>query len=416
MRKSLIRTAYAGLIFNTIFVSLLATLLAETLKVITEKFEDHLFEKGQHLSLWLIFFPALGLTAIFVLKKYFFGNKANRGIKDIYHTLENRRDELPVLKIISHAVNGFLTVIFGGSTGIEVSTVVATATIGATAHRKMDIANKYKTEIVAAAVAAGITTLFGSPLAGVFFAMEAISKKTSKTIAVSAILSALISMFCLHLIGGKPIFYLHPKPWPYRALPYLVCLSIVAGLVAVYFTRLCLFIKHFFANIKNNWIRVGVGSAIIGIAIFVLPQLYGDSYKVIANFMMGTDSLKFSISFIWLLLSLIVFKPLIASVTLGAGGDGGVFAPSLVIGALLGLVFALTFNHYLGTHLILINFMIVGMAAVLSGSIHAPFTALALVCSFSGTTVIFIPIMIGCFIAKYTAKILCQHTVYSYQG
>jgi CIC family chloride channel protein len=246
--------------------------------------------------------------------------------------------------------------------------------------------------------------------------MECISKKASKTIGASAILAALISAFFLYLIGDKPVFYLHPKPWPYRALPYLVCLSIIAGLVSVYFTRLCLFIKHFFGNIKNNWIRIGIGSGIVGISIFLLPQLYGDSYKVIAHLMVGADNLKFSISFIWLLLSLIVFKPLIASVTLGAGGDGGVFAPSLVIGALLGLVFALTFNHYLGTQLILINFMIVGMAAVLSGSIHAPLTALALICSFSGTTIIFIPIIIGCFIAKYTAKMLCQYTVYSYQG
>jgi CIC family chloride channel protein len=296
-----------------------------------------------------------------------------------------------------------------------VSTVVATATIGAAAYRKTDIANKHKTEIIAAAVAAGITTLFGSPLAGIFFAMESISKRASKTIGGSVILAALVSAFFLYLIGDQPVFHLHPKPWPYGALPYLVCLSIIAGLMSAYFTRLCLFIKHFFTNIKNNWIRIGIGSGIVGIGIFLLPQLYGDSYKVIAHLMEETDNLKFSIPLIGLLLSLIVFKPLIASITLGAGGDGGVFASSLVIGALLGLVFALTFNHYLGTQLIVVNFMVVGMAAVLSGSIHAPFTASALICSFSGTTLIFIPIIIGCFIAKYTAKILCRHTVYSYQ-
>src|SRR5579859_3898448 len=288
MRKLVIRTAYRCLIINTIFVSILATLLAEILKGITETFEEHLYEKGRYLSFSIIFFPALGFTAIFILKKYFFGNNANKGIKEIYHTLENRKDKLPSVKIISHAINGFLTVIFGGSTGIEVSTVVATATIGATAYRKTDIANKHKTEIIAAAVAAGITTLFGSPLAGIFFAMESISKKASKTIGASVILAALVSAFSLYLIGDEPIFHLHPKPWPYGALPYLVCLSIIAGLVSAYFTRLCLFIKHFFSNIKNNWIRIGIGSGIVGIGIFLLPQLYGDSYKVIAHLIAGT--------------------------------------------------------------------------------------------------------------------------------
>lgn len=415
MRKSIRRKAYSGLILNIMFVSLLASMLASTLKLITEHYQNEMIHKASNYFGLVLIFPLVGFTLIYLLRKLVFHNKPNKGITEIYNTLENRKNELPFYKVLSHYANGFLTVIFGGSTGVEVSTVVATAAIGSNAYKKTGLAYKYKTEIVVAAVAAGVATLFGSPFAGLFFAVEAIARKVSKTVVISAVLAVIVAFATTYLVGAEPLFVLHPKPWSLAALPYLVGLSILAGLLSVYFTKACLFIKSRFALIKNNTYRIILGAAIVGISILFLPQLYGDSYHVVSGFLQNTANITFSNSLGLLLLALIVLKPLIASVTLGAGGDGGVFAPGMVIGALLGLLFAISCNHYLGTHLIVINFMVIGMAAVLSGCIHAPLTAIALFTTLSGSTLLIIPIVMGCLIATYTAKSVYQYSVYSYK-
>ena len=112
-----------------------------------------------------------------------------------------------------------------------------------------------------------------------------------------------------------------------------------------------------------------------------------------------------------------MLKPLIASVTLGAGGDGGVFAPSIVAGSFLGMLVAVCCNHYFGTDLIVLNFALLGGAAMLSAAIHAPLTALFLTCSIvNGGFILFVPILIGTFIAKYIAKYFCSYTVYSFRS
>src|SRR5699024_2241209 len=112
---------------------------------------------------------------------------------EVYKTLDDRKDHLPFFKIPSHYINGFLTVAFGGSTGIEVSTVVYTAAIGNQVYEKEFSARRYKRELICAGVTAGVAILFASPLAGFFFAMEVIARKVRGTLLYSCGLSALIS-------------------------------------------------------------------------------------------------------------------------------------------------------------------------------------------------------------------------------
>jgi chloride channel protein, CIC family len=100
---------------------------------------------------------------------------------------------------------------------------------------------------------------------------------------------------------------------------------------------------------------------------------------------------------------------------LAAGGDGGVFAPSIFIGGFVGLLLAICLNTFFDANVIPLNFMILGMGAMLSASIHAPFTAMFLTCSLINDYSLFVPIFIVCMVAKYTAKMIYPFTVYSYQ-
>lgn len=416
MRKKIIWTNYLRLFFAVIIVGILATLMADILKKVTEYFEEIVLGHAARYSYLFLLLPSVGITLIYFLRKYLFKGRSNKGIKEIYQTLENRRDELPLYKIPSHFFNGFLTVIFGGSTGIEVSTVVAGAAIGAGVYKKDAIANAFKTELVCAGVAAGVATLFANPLAGFLFAIEVISGKVTRTVAFSAGLAAAISWLYLSLFTIHPFLDLQVTVWHSNALPYFILLSTVAAGIAVYFTRSVIFIKKKFYAIKSNFLRVNIGALLVGISIYFLPQLFGDSYHSIPELLKSTEQQAFSPGTIFLLLMLLLIKPLVASLTLGAGGDGGVFAPSIVVGAILGMLVATICNHYFHADLIVLNFVLVGAAAALSAAIHAPLTAIVLACGIvPGGHALLIPLTLGAFISKYTANMLCSYTVYSYQ-
>ncbi|MCH5596767.1 chloride channel protein [Niabella ginsengisoli] len=181
----------------------------------------------------------------------------------------------------------------------------------------------------------------------------------------------------------------------------------------MYFTILVTRMKSLFAKIQNNFLRVNLGALVVGTMILFFPALYGDSYHGLHE-TLETVTSKESIS-LMVLAALIILKPLAASLTLGAGGDGGVFAPSIVAGAFLGLLFALFCNSYLGTELIPLNFALVGAAATLSSAIFAPFTALILVCNLVPNGYdLFIPILIGCFTSKLFSQKVLPYNAYTY--
>ena len=142
--------------------------------------------------------------------------------------------------------------------------------------------------------------------------------------------------------------------------------------------------------------------------------MYGDSYHGLKEVL--SEPLSVPNISLFLLVFITVLKPLAASLTLGAGGDGGVFAPSIVAGAFLGLVVAFVGNHYFGAHLIPINFALVGAAATLSASLFAPFTSLILICSLlPNGYALFVPILLGSFIAYFFSKKLLPYNAYSYE-
>ncbi|CAA7387852.1 MULTISPECIES: chloride channel protein [Chryseobacterium] len=410
-RKSVQRHHYLRLVLISVLISICASFLSYSLKIITEHFQKLIFyfAKREN-SIWFIFLPTIGITTIYFLRKYLFLNRKNKGITEIYKTVDQRKDHLPLFKIPSHYFNGFLTVIFGGSTGIEVSTVVATATLGNAVYERHFSANIYKLELICAGVVAGVAILFGSPIAGWLFAMEVIARKFNKTLFMSCTASAVVSWIFLYFIKSEPLLPIEITEWKWMAIPFFVILSLLGGVLSVYFTILVIKIKDFFSGISNNFLRVNLGALIVGGLIFSFPFLYGDSYHSLSEILNHPKSYSFLF-----LLFLIILKPLASSLTLGAGGDGGVFAPSIVSGAFLGFTFAFFCNTFLGTSLIYVNFMLVGAAATLSASIYAPFTALFLVCNLAPNGyVLFFPILLACWISKDLARRIIPYNVYTY--
>ena len=403
----------SAVILAAAVTGLLSALVADTLKVITEHYEELFLESIVHNKWLILVLPFAGLAMIYILRRFLFRNKTNKGIKEVMDTINKDAHLLPAYKIPSHYFNGFLTVIFGGSTGIEVSTVVSTAAIGALSSRKAKFLKKYRTDLICAGLAAGLTALFNAPFAGFLFAYEVFTKRRSKLHHLSVATAILTAWLLTHFLFYKPLFEFKISGWQLKAIPYMLLLAVLAGFSAAYLTKCVLFAKKLFGSIQHDVLRIVLGSLVISALIFLFPSLYGEGYSGIKHALAAAPQTSLTL-FLPLLLVLLL-KPVATSVTLGAGGDGGVFAPSLFIGAFLGLLVCNVLNHYFGLGLIPVNFVVIGMAAVLSGSIHAPFTAIFLACAISESYVLFLPIVAACLVARWVAARLIPYSVYTYQ-
>lgn len=402
------------IIVASAIVGFMAAFLAVALKRITEYYETIFFLKAEQNWIYLLIFPIFGLSIIYFLRQYLFKKKENKGIKEIFESTDSTTKNLPSYKIPSHFVNGLLTVAFGGSTGIEVSTVVASATIGSVAQQKIPLLKRYKTELICAGVAAGITALFSSPIAGILFVMEVITKRRNKLVFLTTITGVMIALVLITVLDEAPLFSISIQNWYLRAIPYFVMLGILAGANAVYLTKSVIFIKSAFLNLNSAYSKIILGSALLSVLLILLPQLYGDGYHAIKALFFQTSEIAMTLPLALTLLCVLALKPISTAVTLASGGDGGVFAPSLFIGAFLGFFVALFVNTFFNANVIPINFVVLGMAAMLSASIHAPFTALFLVCGVTNDYTLFFPILTVSLIAKFTSKLICPYTVYSF--
>jgi CIC family chloride channel protein len=403
---------FRKLVIVSILIGFLSAFLGISLKKITEYYEEIFFHQVSVHPLFYIVFPVFGLSVIYFLRQYLFKKKGNKGIKEVFESTKTEKN-LPSYKIPSHFINGLLTVIFGGSTGIEVSTVAATATIGSVAHEKENVFRQYKTELICAGVAAGVTALFSSPIAGILFAFEVISRKVTRAFIISNVIAVSIAFGLLNILKEEPLFAVSITTWHLKAIPYFILLGILAGMNSVYLTKCVLFFKSQFGKINTHYYKIIIGSAVLSISLFIFPQLYGEGYHAIKG-IFSTSQLPLTITLAMTFIGILILKPIVTSVTLASGGDGGVFAPSLFIGAFLGLLLASILNSFFHVNVIPVNFMIIGMAAVLSASIHAPFTAIFLVCGLTNDYTLFLPILVVCLISKYTAKTIYPYTVYSY--
>ncbi|MCP2027708.1 CIC family chloride channel protein [Flavobacterium sp. HSC-32F16] len=405
---------FRKLVIVSILIGFLSAFLGISLKKITEYYEEIFFHEVSVHPLFYIIFPVFGLSVIYFLRQYLFKKKENKGIKEVFESTASKSKNLPSYKIPSHFINGLLTVIFGGSTGIEVSTVVATATIGSVAHEKENVFRQYKTELICAGVAAGVTALFSSPIAGILFAFEVISRKVTRAFIISNIIAVSIAFGLLSILKEEPLFAVSITTWHLKAIPYFILLGILSGMNSVYLTKCVLFFKSQFGKINTHYYKIIIGSAVLSVSLFIFPQLYGEGYHAIKGIFGNSAEIPLTITLALTFIGILILKPIVTSITLASGGDGGVFAPSLFIGAFLGLLLASVLNTFFDVHVIPVNFMIIGMAAVLSASIHAPFTAIFLVCGLTNDYTLFLPILVVCLISKYTAKTIYPYTVYSY--
>jgi CIC family chloride channel protein len=355
--------------------------------------------------------PAAGLLAIWPLCRWLAPEARGHGVPEVIDAVlhDGRiRPRVVAVKSVASAV----TIGTGGSVGREGPIVQIGSAIGSSLSQLLGLDRHRTRVLVACGAAAGIAATFNAPVAGVAFAIEIVlgtaGIQTFTPIIVSTVLATTISRQFLEMgpAFAVPAYELH-SPWE---LTTYAALGLLAGVVAVVFTRVLYGTEDLADRLPlPGWlVALGGGLVVGGIAVF-RPEIYGLGYETIENALRGELALQ-------LLLLLVVVKMIATSVTLAAGGSGGIFAPSLFLGAALGGVFGMVAADAAPWDSASAGaYALVGMGAVVAAATHAPLTAIIIIFELTADYAIMLPLMLACIISSIVAVTIHRESIYTFK-
>lgn len=412
----------------SVVVGLLGGLAAVILKELVHLIQNFLTRslELQITQFLYLAYPLIGILLTVVVASLVFKEKTGHGITDILYHISKGSSIIQRTKMYSKMILSSLTVGLGGSVGLEAPIVVTGSAIGSNVAQLMHLNYKKRTLLIGCGSAAAISGIFNSPIAGVIFCIEVILIETSVSSFIPLLISSVAgSIISLMLLGDDVLFtFKITEPFNTVDVPFFAFLGIVAGLVSLYFTRMMYRVEGIMHNIKGNIKRALVGGLSLGAIIFLLPPIYGEGYHTITSLLTGREfevmedtffaNDSDSILFILFILGVILFKPIATAATLGSGGSGGIFAPSLFMGGLTGFLFAEVINVASGETIInTSNFTLVGMCGVMSAVMRAPLTAIFLIAEITGGYTLFVPLMLVSAIAYSTISYFEKHSFYT---
>lgn len=369
--------------------------------------------------------PIIGiLLTVFVVKKVL-GGTIEKGTSQILYTVAKKASIIPKKQMYAQIITSSLTVGLGGSAGLESPIVITGAAFGSNYAQRYKLSYKDRTLLIGCGVAAGVAAAFNAPIAGVLFAIEVllvdVSISAFTPIMIAAATGALVSVIVLDetiLLSFK-----QQQTFDFHNIPFYILLGLFTGFISVYYSRNFARVEHFFARLKlSSYKKALFGASILAIIIFVFPTLFGEGYESIKTLSESDpgqllENTLFS-SFrnnSWALLIFIgltmMLKVFATGITLGCGGNGGNFAPSLFLGSYVGFFFSKFLNLTGLTKLPISNFTMVGMAGILSGLFHAPLTAIFLIAEITGGYNLMIPLMIVASISFAISKRFEKHSM-----
>jgi CIC family chloride channel protein len=370
--------------------------------------------------------PVIGiLLTVFVIRN-FLDNHIDKGSSKVLYAVAKKGGILPKKQMYAQIVTSSLTVGLGGSAGLESPIVITGAAFGSNFAQKYHLSQKDRILLLACGVAAGIGAAFNAPIAGVFFAIEVVLTDISISAFIPIIISAATGALISTVVLSHDVIlnFEQTLKFDYHNTPYYILLGILAGLTSIYHARNFQKIEKFFGTFKNKGYRRALfGASILAILIFFFPTLFGEGYESIKTLASKNPSILLDNTMLenfksseWVLLAFVgvtmLLKAFATGLTLGSGGNGGNFAPSLFVGSYLGFFVAKTVNLLNFTHhLPIANFTIVGMAGILSGLFHAPLTAIFLIGEITGGYDLMVPLMIVSSVSFAVSKQFEKHSM-----
>jgi len=354
--------------------------------------------------------PALGGLIVGPLVYFGAREAKGHGVPEVMEAVALRngfiRKRLVVVKTLASAI----TIGTGGSVGREGPIVQIGSAVGSSIGQLLKVSGVRMRTLVGCGAAAGIAATFNAPIAGAMFALEVVLGEfglaTFSPIIISAVSATAISR---HYLGDAPAFivphYELVSKWEF---PFYIIMGIFCAFIAVAFIKVLYKTEDLFDAFKfPEYLKAIIGGLIIGLMGLFYPQLLGVGYG-------GIDFALMQSYAWWLLLLLIVLKILATSITIGSGGSGGIFAPSLFMGAMAGSFFGFVVHElFPGITATPGAYGIVGMAAVVSATTHGPLSAMLILFEMTGDYKIILPLMVTCTIATLAARHMLRESIYT---
>jgi CIC family chloride channel protein len=408
-------------------VGVLGGLAASVMKKLTHLVADYLQNDLQGGNKFLLYFlfPIIGLALTTLYLKLFIRRKVFRqGITPVMASIRHGRSRLDLHNIYSQIISSALTVGMGGSAGLESPAVASGASLGSNTGRLFGLNYHETTLLLASGGAAGIAGAFGSPVAGMIFALEVLLPSITVPAIIPLLLASAVASVISRLIYNAPLFAYVPGSSSLDNFWVYVLFGIGSGMFSVYFASVNEFVLKLLGKINHPVQKIGFGGIALGAMVMVFPALYGEGYITIQNLLDGNYGSLLENSLFahfqglgWALILFtaltLVFKAIAPAVTMGSGGNGGMFGPCVAIGGLLGFFFSFSLNMTGLFHLNVTHFIVVGMAGSVSGMMHAPLTGIFLAAEITGGYRLMVPLMVVSAISFAINKHIRGYSIYT---
>lgn len=426
--KYISQTQFVYLI--AIVVGFLSGVGAVILKNLTH-FIQHMLEGNliqyYHTAFYFVF-PILGLTLVYFIIKYVIRKKVSHGIPSTLFAISKKKGFIKRYQMFGSILTAPITVGFGGSVGLEGPTVATGAALSSNLSRVLHLNQANRTLLIGCAAAGAMASIFKAPIAALIFAIEVFSLDLTLVSMLPLLLASISGILTSYFFFGNDILlpFKNTDAFYLSDVPFYMFLGLAAGFTSVYFTKVYAYFQMIFEKINSPAKRLLAGGVGLGILVYFIPPLYGEGFDVINNLVKGNPEIalqnnifNLDLTSIWvviaLLAGLVFFKIIASALTFGAGGVGGIFAPVLFMGSIMGNVVAKILNNcgLFPNGVSESNFTLVGMTGLMAGVLYAPLTAIFLIAEVTGGYELFIPLMITAAISFSITKYFIPHSVYA---
>lgn len=370
--------------------------------------------------------PSVGILLTVLYVKYFVKDNIGHGISKVLYAISRQGSKLKRHNTYTSIVSSTITIGFGGSVGSEAPIVLTGAAIGSNIGQVFKLDYKTITLLLGCGVAGAVAAIFKAPMAGLVFTLEVLMLDLTLGSIVPLLISAITATTLSYLLVGKDVTFAFEMldSFSLDKIHFYILLGVFCGLISLYFSRTTMRVEARFAKIQSPVKRIAIGGLALGMLIFLFPPLYGEGFETLQSLINGnaTSILDNSILYgfrdnVWIIIAslglLLIFKVYAMAATTGAGGIGGIFAPTLFMGGVAGFFLSKLLNSTLGANLNESNFTLIGMAGMMAGVMHAPLTAIFLIAELTGGYGLIIPLMITSTIAFLTNRYFDPHTIYT---
>lgn len=369
--------------------------------------------------------PLAGIILSYLVQRFLGGNRYSKSLSPLILSLNRRRTGIPLKETFNHIISSALSVGCGGSAGLEAPSVLTGAAIGANTAGLFGIGKRQKLLLIGCGAAAAIAAIFQSPIGGVLFAVEVLLPEFSVAALIPMLISSAVAMVISRaLFPHEQILWVINPEWKLNAIPfYFLCgifCAVIGVLVIKSVYRITALLKK---NLPSPMRRIFTGGIILCLVLACFPILRGQGYFFITRMFHGDikslleacplfSTLPFPVATILIIAAAILLKAAVSALTVESGGDGGIFAPAMFIGAFSGFAFARLINISGLAELQEENFVVIGMCGVFSAVLRAPLTGVFLIAEVTYSYILLVPLMIVSSVSHAIAGFFEPHSIY----